>query len=99
MQHYQDTAEQRAACFAKLMTFEKRQVLAYLQRDQNDKLSIIVQLWVAHTDEQLRVAITTEADDLTTIIFHSLNDESLPLMLGELGVPAMLAEIEDRTDG
>lgn len=93
--HYQNTPEKREETFAKLMTFGRRQVLAYLTRDESDRLMIAVQLWVARTDEQLRVAITTDDDDLTTIMFNSLADESLPDLLGELGVLALISDIED----
>lgn len=88
-------ARAREITFAKLLTVDAQQVLVHLYRDENDALALIVQLWVARTDEQLRVQIDCEDDEKAMILFNDLSDESIELVLQELGVPAMIAEIED----
>ena len=81
---------------AKLLRYADRQALAFLTR-VDDVLSIIVQLWCASQDHQLRVAINVDGatdDEVIGNAFGDLNDESLALCLDELGVAAMLAELE-----
>lgn len=86
----------RAIAFSKLLRVNGKQVLVHLYRDENDALALIVQLWVARTDEQLRVQIDCEDDEKAMILFNDLNDESIDLVLQNLGVLAMIAEIEGR---
>ncbi|MCG7348813.1 hypothetical protein [Sphingomonas sp. ACRSK] len=81
---------------AKLLRYADRQALAHLMR-VDDVLTIVVQLWCVSQDHQLRVAINVDGATDDSIIgeaFADLNDESLALCLDELGVAAMLAELE-----
>lgn len=87
--------EQRQATFAKLMTYEQSQVLAYLYRDESDQLTIAIQLWVVRTDEQLRAVVSIGDEELTEIAFNSLCDDNVGDLLGEIGIPALLSDIED----
>lgn len=87
--------EQRVRAHAKLFSVDHRQVVAYLNRDDSDALVVLLQLWVARTDEQLRVAVKSQSDALTQEIFDALNDEGISLVLAELGVPEMILAIEE----
>lgn len=80
---------------AKLLRYADRQALAYVMRIDGD-LTIIVQLWCASEDHQLRVSIGVDGstDEVIGAAFADLNDESLALCLDELGVGQLLAERE-----
>jgi hypothetical protein len=88
----------RESAHAKLLTYGERQVLAYLYRNQDDRLTVVMQLWVAKTDEQLRIELSTgdglDSDGRAQIVFGALNDFSLAATLEAIGVPAILAEVE-----
>lgn len=92
-QNDNQTAQMRERTHAKLFTVEHRQVAAYLNRDDSDALVVILQLWVADTDEQLRVALRGAYDAHTQDMFDGLSSEIVKLMLEELGVPAMIEEV------
>lgn len=81
---------------AKLLRYADRQALAFVQRGDAGALTIIVQLWCASEDHQLRVAIGVDgvADTVIEDAFADLNDESLALCLDELGVGEALAAME-----
>jgi len=93
MQNETHTPEGRAAQFAKLLTFEGQQVLAYLFRNDNDDLVVIIQLWVALTDEQIRAEIGTNNDAVTMEIFESLNQENVEEVIRQLGIPEIIADL------
>lgn len=90
-------AQQREKAHAKLLTFGERQVLAYLYRDQQDALTLALQLWVAATDEQLRVSVSYPGlpEEVIALTFANLDDEGLAAHLETMGIPAMIAEIEE----
>jgi hypothetical protein len=95
----QTDAQKREKAHAKLLSYGERQALVYLYRDANDALALIVQLWVAQTDEQLRVQIDFGCDHTAQAAFDSLDDESLPHALSGLNLPAMLAQEGVSLDG
>lgn len=95
-QNEHQAAQERERTHTKLFIVEGRQVTAFLNRDDSDALVVILQLWVAATDEQLRVALRGASDDDTQVIFTELTDEALPLLFEHLGVTAM---IEDAARG
>lgn len=84
------SAEQREQAHAKLLSYQGRQVLAFVQRDAHDALCIILQLWCAQTDEQLRVSVAGQTERETESIFADLRDEGLEAMLDHLEVSAIL---------
>lgn len=90
----QDTSHNRSQSHAKLFDTDRGQVLAYLNRDENDALTVLLQMWVDHTDEPLRALIRGENDDVTLFIFESLDDEGVPQVIDELGMVETIAEIE-----
>lgn len=87
---------------AKLFQVEGRQVLAYLERDGDDNLVVILQAWVAKTDEQLRALISfanqygyrETTDAVAATMFANLNDEMIPILMQESGLTATLEEAE-----
>ena len=85
-QNHDELAQMRERTHAKLFTVENRQVVAYLNRDDSDDLSVILQLWVASTDEQLRIALRGADDALTQLLFDDLTDERLQTIFNELQV-------------
>lgn len=89
-QNDNQAALMRERTHTKLFMVEGRQVSAFLNRDDSDALVVILQLWVAATDEQLRVALRGASDDDTQVIFDDLTDEALPLIFEHLGVPQMI---------
>jgi hypothetical protein len=88
-------AQERERTHTKLFTVEGRQVTAFLNRDDSDALVVILQLWVASTDEQLRVALRSESDEATQEIFAALTDEAIPLIFAELKVEQLIASAGD----
>ena len=91
-----EAANNREKAHAKLLSYQGRQVLAHLYRDQNDRLNVVLQLWVGATDEQLRVEMSYPSmpDDVIAHLFEDMDDEMLGKTLEHLGVPATIAEIE-----
>lgn len=89
-----ETSEQRTRAHAKLFDTERGQVLVYLNRDDNDDLTINLQMWVATTDEPLRALIRAQNEAHTQAIFDSIEDDSLAQLLEELGLLSVLAEVE-----
>lgn len=79
---------------AKLLTYDGRQALAFLSRNDDAALTIIVQLWCEVEDHQLRVAVAVDdADDaVVRSAFADLSDESVTLLLDELGVGSLLRD-------
>lgn len=79
---------------AKLLRYRDRQALAFLQRDE--ALMIVVQLWCASQDHQLRVAFGVDGADDAVIAnaFMDLTDETLAAALDQLGVGETLAGLE-----
>lgn len=90
------TATERVQEHAKLLRYAGRQALVFLMRNENDDLTIVVQLWIARQDHQLRVSIRVDDADDCVIgnAFDDLNDESLALALDALGVAEIIAEEE-----
>jgi len=93
MQTETHTPESRAAQFAKLLTFEEQQVLVYLYRNSTDDLTIVAQLWVALTDEQIRLEIGTDSDDVTMEVFQELNQDNVEEFVRQLGIPEIIADL------
>lgn len=80
---------------AKLLSYGDRQALAFVQRnDENEKLEVIIQLWVASEDHQLRAALCFGDDALTYAAFEALDDEGLEKVFATLSIPETLAELE-----
>jgi hypothetical protein len=67
----------RSQQFAKLLTYQGRQALAFLQRDSDENLVVVVQLWSDAADHQIRAVIAPEHDDQTEVVFDKLDDASL----------------------
>lgn len=67
----------RSQLFAKLLTFNERQALVFLQRDNTDKLNVVVQLWSSAHDAQVRALVDVETDDQAQFVFDNLTDETL----------------------
>lgn len=90
------TATDRVREHAKLLRYAGRQALVFLARNDDNDLTIVVQLWVARQDTQLRVSIRVDGADDHVIgnAFDDLNDESLALALDALGAPEIIAEEE-----
>lgn len=88
--------EKRVQGHAKLLRYADRQALIFLSRSENDALTIIVQLWCAREDHQLRVSVGVDgcADSVIEDAFADLNDETLRLTLDSLGVGETLRELE-----
>lgn len=86
-------AEKRVQQHAKLLTYRGRQLLAYLYRDENDALTIVMQLWFAPTDEQLRVSMSypSMSDDVVGLMFEDLDDASVADTLDHLKIPDVLS--------
>lgn len=86
-QDTQHDAKQREQSHAKLLTFAGRQVLVFLQRDFDGNLQTIFQIWVADTDEQLRAAVTFEAnEDQVQAAFDDITAESICAIITNLGL-------------
>lgn len=94
----QSASDKRVTEHAKLLTYENRQVLAYLFRDEDEELKVIVQLWVARTDDKLQICLGTPSDDVSQNIFDSLDDESIALVFQELGIMGIVASYEGSVD-
>jgi hypothetical protein len=80
---------------AKLLTHRNRQVLAYLFRDGENDLCVILQTWVAVTDEQFRAVIKTGDDEQAAAFFTGLTDETLAVALDQLGMPEEIERLEE----
>lgn len=93
MQQNDDQAAlMRETTHTKLFMVEGRQVTAFLNRDENDALVVILQLWVAKTDEQLRVSVVGSDEPSTQEMFDLLDGETIDFMFREL-------KIQDLIDG
>jgi len=91
-QEQQTAAQQRQQSFAKLLECEGHQVLVYLIRDEADALGVVLQMWVAHTDEQLRAHASVETDEQAMEMFNSINAEAIDDVVKQIG---LLEIIED----
>lgn len=92
-------AHKRERTHAKLLSWGDRQVLAFVQRDNDGALAVILQLWVAATDEQLQInmqikGIGDHGDTVNQMVFDEIDDEKLPAIMDELGIPAIIRELE-----
>lgn len=97
MQYNEETAaEQRQGNFAKLFDINDRQILVYLYRDEDDLLSVVVQLWVAHTDEQLRAQIDVKDDSIAQNLFDTISDCNIDLLIKDIGFNDVFSEFSDR---
>ncbi len=86
-QDTQHDAKQREQSHAKLLTFAGRQVLVFLQRDHDGDLQTIFQIWVAETDEQLRAAVTFEAnEDQVQAAFDDITAENIGDIITNIGL-------------
>jgi hypothetical protein len=97
--HSNTHAKKREQQHAKLFTYRGQQVLVYLFRDENDALTTVMQLWVASTDEQLRISVNHPSldDNVIGLLFEDLDEEAVAHTLDHLGVPGVLAGAS--TDG
>ncbi len=86
-------AKSREQSHAKLLSYQGRQVLAYLYRDKNDGLCVAMQVWVASTDEQLRVSVSYPSipDEVVAGLFEDLDDAQVAHDFEQLGVAKILA--------
>jgi hypothetical protein len=92
--HIDNNAQKLEKQHAKLLTYGDRQALAFVQRGDAETLEIIIQLWVASEDHQLRVSIAFGSDDMTLAAFERLDQENLESVLATLEVPATLERLE-----
>jgi hypothetical protein len=91
----QTTPQQRASAFAKLLRYGDALVVAMLERDDNDALTIALTLWVPATDEQLRVVVAypSMSDEVIQLLFNDFGDEALAMTLEEMKIPQLLAAV------
>lgn len=90
-------AESRVKEHAKLLLYDDRQALVFLQRDDNDSLMIVVQVWLRNSDEQLRLAINLNGmygDVYIQNMFDALTDDLLKKALDEVGFGRTIAEYD-----
>ena len=79
---------------AKILQHGHRQVLAYVFRDGDDALCVVLQLWVNATDEQLRFVVTFGADDAAKRFLNDLDEVMLARVLDNFGAPGIIADLE-----
>lgn len=79
--------------FAKILDWNGRQVLLWLARDDQDVLCLYLQLWVERTQEQLQGKIYFADEDPRMI--DMIDQDNLATVLEELGLIALLEEIEN----
>ena len=90
-----EAALKRESTHAKQLRWGDRQVLAYLQRNNEGKLTIALRFWVAATDEQCCVMLYTElTDERVQEVFEGIDDEMVGELIQILGVPKLIAELE-----
>jgi hypothetical protein len=88
--HMQNETSPRSQQFAKLLTYQGKQALAFLQRTSDDDLNVVVQLWSDDADHQIRALIATEHDDQAQVAFDSLDDQSLAQFIEASGLAGLL---------
>jgi hypothetical protein len=86
----QNDSPPRSQHFAKLLEYQGSQALVFLQRDNTEKLAIIVQLWSDAHDHQLRAALTFEHDDQAVVAFDSIIDGTIDELIEGTGLAAAL---------
>jgi hypothetical protein len=80
----------RSQRFAKLLDYQGRQALVFLQRDNTEKLNVIVQVWSDAHDAQIRALVDVETDDLAEVAFDSFDNASLAQFIEASGLAAAL---------
>lgn len=86
----QTEAPPRSQQFAKLLTYQGHQALAFLQRDTDENLVVVVQLWLDAPDHQIRAVIAPEFDDQAQVVFENLTDESVAEFINDSGLASIL---------
>lgn len=85
----------RTSHHAKLLTVGDRQVLAFLSRDEEHKLSVMLQLWVAATDEPVRGQISLTSEENAQSFFDDLCDDTIGAVVEGLGLLEIISEYEE----
>lgn len=88
----------RVTQHAKTLTWQDRQVLAWLKRNDDNALCINLQLWIAFSDEQLQARIECESDEAVEYVFDSLDDATIAQTLDQIGIPELIAKYENIHD-
>ena len=79
---------------AKLLSYGDRQVLAYIYRDEGDAMCVVLQMWVAATDEQIRAVVKTDSDEDAILFFDGISDLTLPKVIADIGIMNELVKLE-----
>ena len=87
---YMQSEPNRSQQFAKLLTYNGKQALAFLQRDTEENLVVVVQLWSESADHQIRALIAPEFDDQVQVVFDNLDDASLAEFIEKSGLGSVL---------
>ena len=82
----QSEPQPRSQQFAKLLTYQGQQALVALQRDGDDNLSVIVQMWSNSADAQIRALVALQSDDQAQVAFDSFDVESLAQFIDASGM-------------
>lgn len=77
----------------KLFDYHGRQVSARIQRDGDDDLCVVLQMWVAASDEQIQALIKGQDDDATAAIFAGLTQDTIAKAVEDLKLPEIMEEV------
>lgn len=91
-----EAAQKRVTAHAKLFTVnDDRQVLCMLQRAADEDLAVIVQVWVAGEDHQLRAVIQVTSDERAQECFDGITDENIADVLEQVGINGVIRELDN----
>jgi hypothetical protein len=85
-----ETTPDRSQQHAKLLTYKQRQVLVFLQRDNTDKLQVLLSIWSSASDAQVRALVEVETDDHAMVAFDSFTDETVAEFIEAAGMADVL---------
>ena len=74
---------------------DDRQVLAFLTRDEEHKLAVMLQLWVAATDEPVRGQVSLTSEENAQSFFDDLCDDTIAPVVEGLGLLQIISEYEE----
>jgi hypothetical protein len=80
--------EARVTEHAKLLSYNGRQVLAFLAVDEQGQMTIVLQVWIARFDQQLRASVVFNSDthDAVYGLFESLNEQTVGDLVKSVGL-------------
>jgi hypothetical protein len=91
----QNDRNKRVSAFAKLLVVNDRQVLVALQRVSDERLAVILQVWVGgDEDHQLRAQIETKDDASAQEAFDRISGENIGLLLDDVGITDVIRDLE-----